>query len=242
MAYGGENPALVRTLSQGPNLAVGRLDLGGEALCTGALIRTDLVLTAAHCLYDKDSGARIAPQDIEFLAGWHGGHASAIRTVRRAVHHPAFVFSPDVRTEYIRYDLALLLLQYPISNAEIVPFDVAGVPNNSKGIEIISYGNSDQIADAVHQSCALLGQQQGVILSTCQVNYGASGAPVLAQVNGAAHIVSVVSAKAEIEGRPVAMGSALGPQLRELMAIFERAPSPRAIGSRPKTGAKFVKP
>lgn len=72
--------------------AVGRLDLGGRGFCTGALIAPDLVLTAAHCLYDRDSGDRIDPSEIEFKAGMRGGRALAYRSVRRALAPEGYAF------------------------------------------------------------------------------------------------------------------------------------------------------
>jgi len=85
---GASDPSPLRTLMTGDDSrgweGVGRINIAGTGLCTGALIADNLVLTAGHCLYNKVTGARYAPEDFEFLAGWRNGRATAYRSVRRA--------------------------------------------------------------------------------------------------------------------------------------------------------------
>ncbi|WP_367153196.1 serine protease, partial [Leisingera sp. F5] len=52
--------------------AVGRLNIGGRAMCTASLIAPDMVLTAAHCMYDIRNGRAVNPRSLKFEAGLNG--------------------------------------------------------------------------------------------------------------------------------------------------------------------------
>ncbi|SPH22898.1 Glutamyl endopeptidase [Ascidiaceihabitans donghaensis] len=225
--------------------AVGRLDIGGTGFCTGALIAPDLVLTAGHCLFDKASGAPIDPQTIEFLAGWRNGRASAYRDVRRAVVHPEYAFEGDVSSERVRNDLALLQLARPIRNSKIAPFGTAARPRKGDKVGVVSYAKDRAEAPSLQEVCTVLARQEGVLVTSCSVDFGSSGAPIFTFENGAAHIVSVVSAKAEVKGDKVSLGTALGAPLARLQAEMiatADAGRVRVGGIRNDTGAKFIKP
>ncbi|MEM8653529.1 MAG: trypsin-like serine protease [Pseudomonadota bacterium] len=226
--------------------AVGRLNIGGTGFCTGALIAPTLVLTAGHCLYDKKTGDRIDHTQVEFLAGWRNGRASAYRGIRRAVVHPDYSYAGHVKSEGVRNDLALLELERPIRDGKITPFETAAQPRKGAKVGVVSYGAGRSEAPSLQELCRVLAQQDGLLVTSCTVEFGSSGAPIFVIDNGRAQIVSVVSAKAEVEGKAVSLGTSLGAPLARLQAelVAQRDDiSPRISGgTRRDTGAKFIKP
>lgn len=236
--------------------AVGRLNVGWGGMCTAALISPKIVLTAAHCLYDARTKKVVNPASIEFHAGWRNGRASASRKVNRAVIHPDYEFTGPQGNIHVAHDLAILELQSEIRLATIEPFATGSRPRKGQNVGVVSYAHDRADSPSIQEVCHVLARRQGALVLSCDVDFGSSGAPIFAEVDGVPQIVSVVSAKAEVNGRRVSLGTNLEKPLSEMMALLNGGGgiAPRTIPvartmtpNQPRRlngggGAKFLRP
>jgi hypothetical protein len=182
--------------------AVVRVENSTGELCTGILIRPDVVLTAAHCVVDS-AAYKVVGVDRKF-------RARAVGVVAGLVH-PTFVQGTTPRTQP-GVDLALLNLQQPLGPA-FRPVDLARVSRIGTG-EYVTLAGFGVTGERAKRTARVLRETQLVALGPVRVRNqvfvvadpdrlaesagagacrGDSGGPLLVQTASGPQLVGIVS-------------------------------------------------
>ena len=191
---GDDDRTVIEQLSA-PWGAIGQINTTGyrrTTSCTGSLIVTNLVITAAHCVMDPWSRKPFPLHQIHFLAGVRGsswlGHSTA-----KCLHFPpkyeyvgpsrilpSLPFQDVPQRAFLR-DVVLIVLKDDLNNITPLELDRAQVKSSDISLVHASYPADRRYVLTAHFGCHLLARDQDLWFTDCDTHAASSGGPVFIQ-------------------------------------------------------------
>jgi protease YdgD len=203
----GKDDRVILDNSNWPWAAIGRVNRGSGGFCTGTLVASDLVLTAAHCLYDRRTGKRVSPDNLHFVASYRRGDYAAHSVASASFHPPAFSYKGGATFARIANDWALLVLRHPMALKPIPVRRLSDEEKRSTGpasgkLMRAGYGQDRPHLLSLHAGCSISADRGdgNVLFHTCDATRGGSGSPLIIKTEDGYVIVALAIGVANGEG------------------------------------------
>lgn len=199
--------------------AAGRLEnpRSGQT-CSGSLIASDLVLTAAHCIGALRNVEGDTETEVVFRPGGKAGSQTYVAS--SFIEHPLYKLASVAPRQRLRFDLALFQLRSPVPADVATPLATADEAEVGETLFLISW-RPNTPAPPRQRSCRVIGGEPNLVTFACDVRGGESGAPLVRKTETGLELVAVLSSRFKVGEQPVGFAANVARRLPPLLDLID---------------------